>query len=169
MTDELHRARLALARGRMSRRDFMWTATALGLAVPAASLLATRAMAETPSRGGTLRVGFSTGSTTSQLDPTTFTDYMSYCIGSAVCNYLVEMDADKNPTPELATGWESFDGASRWVFELRDDVEFHDGRRLTAADVVYSLNRHRGEDSASPAKPFLTEVTDIRAEATTRW
>ena len=164
MSDELNRARLALEKGRMSRRDFMWTATALGLAVPAATLMANKAAAQTPSRGGTLRVGFSTGSTTNQLDPVTYAEYFSYCLASAVCNYLVEIDAEKNPIPELATGWESSDNASHWVFELRNDVEFQNGKRFTAADVVYSLNRHRGEESTSAAKPFLAEITDIRAD-----
>lgn len=46
------------------------------------------------------------------------------------------------PVPLLAKSWRQEDERT-WVFELRDDVEFHDGRRLAAADVVASIERAR--------------------------
>ena len=49
---------LELQRGRLSRRDFIARASALGLgAVAVASLLAKSAAAATPKRGGRLRIG----------------------------------------------------------------------------------------------------------------
>jgi peptide/nickel transport system substrate-binding protein len=87
-----------------------------------------------------------------------------YNLGAACGNFLVEIDSNKVPQPELAESWEAFDGATRWVFKLRQGVEFHNGKTLTAADVIYTINRHRGEDSKSPAKPFVDPITDIRAQ-----
>ena len=164
MNDALSRARAQLVSGTLTRRDFMGQAIALGLSGPAALALSTDVLAAAPQRGGDLRTGLSTGETSDSLDPATYTNWGMFSIGAAVCNYLVEIDAEKNPVPELAVGWEASDGAKRWVFELRKGVEFSNGKPFTSADVIYSLNRHRGEQSTSPGKPFLASVSDIRAD-----
>ncbi len=62
---------------------------------------------------------------------------------------LVETDADLHFVPGLASHWEVSKDRRTWTFHLRTDVFFHDdpafpdgkGRRLTAADIVYSFNR----------------------------
>jgi peptide/nickel transport system substrate-binding protein len=62
---------------------------------------------------------------------------------------LVETDADLHFVPGLASHWEVSPDRRTWTFHLRTDVYFHDdpafaggkGRRLTAADIVYSFNR----------------------------
>nr|NIS39827.1 peptide ABC transporter substrate-binding protein [Desulfuromonadales bacterium] len=64
-------------------------------------------------------------------------------------NYLTEIDAQGNLVSELAESWEGSDDAKTWVFKLRKDVAFHNGKTLDAADVIASLNHHRGEDSKS--------------------
>ncbi len=157
-------ARASLVEGRLTRRDFLCRATAAGLTLPAAMMLADKALAASPRRGGHLSVGLSTGSTSDSLDPTTYTNWTMFTIATAVCNYLVELAPDKTPMPELATSWEAMDGAKRWVFELRKDIFFSDGRPLTAADVIYSLNLHRGEETTSPGKPLLASVKAITAD-----
>lgn len=43
--------------------------------------------------------------------------------------------------PWLATGHETSEDGLTWTFTLRDDVKFHDGTPMTAADVVYSMDR----------------------------
>jgi len=43
-------------------------------------------------------------------------------------------------------------------------VEFHNGKTMTPADVVASLNHHRGEASKSAAKTLVDPIEDIRAE-----
>jgi peptide/nickel transport system substrate-binding protein len=59
---------------------------------------------------------------------------------------LVLADADASLQPGLATTW-TLVGRDTWRFELRQGVRFHDGSPLTADDVVFSLNRARGETS----------------------
>lgn len=63
--------------------------------------------------------------------------------------------------PKLASGWTNPDERT-WVFSLRKDVRFHDGRALTAADVVFSLERAR-RLPGSPLASYLVEVDSIRA------
>ena len=63
-----------LTQGRLSRRDFMEGATALGLSITAATSLMSEARAATPMKGGLLRAGLDGGATTDTLDPATFPD-----------------------------------------------------------------------------------------------
>lgn len=44
----------------------------------------------------------------------------------------------------MTTSWEASDDASSWVFDLREDVTFHDGSPFGADDVIYSMTRHLG-------------------------
>lgn len=53
---------------------------------------------------------------------------------------LVTFDKDMNVVPCLATEWNQDDELT-WTFKLRDDVTFHNGDKMTAADVVYSIKR----------------------------
>ena len=62
-----------------------------------------------------------------------------------VYDYLVDFPTDdlEQPEPSLATSWEQLDDTT-WEFELRDDVTFHDGQPLTAADVKASVELASG-------------------------
>ncbi len=53
---------------------------------------------------------------------------------------LVTLDDDLRPAPSLAKSWKQ-ESPTVYVFSLRDDAKFSDGRQLTAADVVGSLSR----------------------------
>src|SRR3546814_10044147 len=87
---------------------------------------------------------------------------VGYCWG----NNRMELDESAKATPELAESWEAKAGAVEWVFKIRKGVQFHNGKELTAADVVYSINHHRGEGSKSGAAGSLTSVTDVKARDT---
>ena len=63
--------------------------------------------------------------------------------------------------PDLAESWKGSADASEWTFKLTDTATFHDGRKVTAIDVVASLNHHRGEKTTSAAKSLLLDVLDI--------
>lgn len=51
-------------------------------------------------------------------------------------NSLVWIDDDLEIVPALATGWEISEDGTEYVFELRDDVTFHNGEKFTAESVV---------------------------------
>ena len=53
---------------------------------------------------------------------------------------LVTTDSEMRLSPALAESWENPD-LSTWIFHLRRNVRFHDGRALEARDVVYSFQR----------------------------
>jgi len=60
--------------------------------------------------------------------------------------------------PELAEEILSNDSATEWTFKIRKGVEFHDGKTLTADDVIYTMNRHLGKDSISNASSLVAMV-----------
>ena len=114
-------------------------------------------------RGGRLVIAEAGGASTDSLDPRTLTSRYHALIGFAFGNCLTEIGRDNELIGELATSWDSSPDAVNWTFELRQGVEFHNGRTMTSEDVVYSLNLHRGEDSKSGAKGLMDGIADIRA------
>lgn len=147
-----------------SRRDFMVGALAGGLSMSAASLLFSTAARATPKRGGVAKIALAHGSTSDVLDPAKWAGDFVYNVGFASNNFLTEIDVDGTLKGEVAEGWESNASADEWKFRLRQGVIFHDGRPVTAADVVASINHHRGEESTSPAKPLLASVKDVQSD-----
>jgi len=127
-------------------------AIAAGATLPMALSMATNAIAATPVKGGRLRQGMGYGSTTDTLDPGTsengFTQALHYSYG----NQLTEVDSNGKLIPELAESFEPGDGAKKWTFKLRKDVEFHNGKTLTADDIIATYDYHRGEESLHRSK-----------------
>jgi peptide/nickel transport system substrate-binding protein len=152
------------ARGRISRREFLGRAAALGTGAALISSMVASVearAAETPRKGGTLRLGLAGGSTTDSLEPGSYTDSVMIDVGHTLFNGLVEWDVSGKPVPELAESWEVKPGAKDWIFNIRKGVTFSNGKTLTADDVVYSLNMHRGKTKSGAAGPFKA-VSDVK-------
>lgn len=148
-----------------TRRRFIQGTSLAGAALLLPPGLMTRgAWAAAPQKGGTLRVAMSPGSTSDTLDPMTYLDSPQFTAGLTLGNCLVEITKDRQPIPELAESWESSDAFKRWSFQLRSGVTFHNGKTLSAADVVYSLKRHIAEGSTSAAAGLLADIEDIVAD-----
>ncbi|MDH5513220.1 MAG: ABC transporter substrate-binding protein, partial [Gammaproteobacteria bacterium] len=137
---KLEQYRRLLAAGRMTRRDFVQRAMALGATTALATSMAGRALAATPNKGGTLRLGIGHGSTTDTLDPATYTDLYMQVVGNAAYNYMTEVSNNGDLVPELAESWDVSPDAKVWSFKLRKGVEFHNGKTLDSGDVVASIN-----------------------------
>ncbi|WP_273692125.1 ABC transporter substrate-binding protein [Ketogulonicigenium vulgare] len=127
----------------------------------ALSLLPSRLRAqETPRSGGVLRMGIGGGSTTDDFDIRKLNDWVPVNQAYMVMNGLVEIDADNIAQPELFESWEAAEGAAEWIFNVRQGVTFHNGKVLSADDVIYSLNLHRG-DSTSAARSIASPITGL--------
>ncbi|MBI4458496.1 MAG: ABC transporter substrate-binding protein, partial [Acidobacteria bacterium] len=72
------------------------------------------------------------------LDPRIGTDAQSERIGSLIFDSLLRRDRASALRPWLAERWEMPDPLT-YVFHLRRDVRFHDGKPLTARDVRYTF------------------------------
>jgi peptide/nickel transport system substrate-binding protein len=111
-----------------------------------------------PVEGGTLVVGAG-GQLPAQgtLNPAVNTQGGMQQAAGLLFSGLVEIDENAEPVPELATDWEIQEDGRVYVFNLRDDVVFHDGMPLTAGDVKWSYeaallrNHARTQSSVGPA------------------
>jgi peptide/nickel transport system substrate-binding protein len=74
---------------------------------------------------------------------------------------LTRFGADGSVNPGLASGWLIEQEGKRYVFKLRTDVKYHDGADFTAADVKFSLDRARGEDSTNAQKGLFANIADV--------
>lgn len=115
---------------------------------------------ETPKRGGVFRMGIGGGSTTDDFDIRKLNDWVPVNQAYMVMNGLVEIDANNTAQPELFESWEAAPGAVDWTFKVRQGVTFHNGKTLTADDILYSLNLHRG-DSSSAARSVAAAFKEV--------
>ena len=152
-----------LVKGGFSRREVLKLSMVTGVSLVAAEHLLTdgkAVIAATPKKGGSLRCASNLHGPDDQLDPTLFTSSIDYMRGRATYNSLIQHADDLTPQPELAETFEPNSNATEWTFKIREGVTFHDGKKLTADDVVYTMKRHQGEDSTSVIKAVLASVKE---------
>ena len=143
----------------VDRRQLMASAAALGLGT---GLAPGAAFADdAPKKGGTLKLGMEGGSASDSLDPRTYADSIPISYGWQICNGLFEIGENGDPAGELIESFEVKPGATTWIFNVRKDVTFSNGKTLDADDIIYSVNLHRGE-TKSGAKDLLSGVADIK-------
>jgi len=153
----------------IGRRRFLKSAGALGAAGVISSAAGIRpSLAETPKRGGVLRQALRGGATTDTLNGGTLQAAHPINVSWQLRNNLTEIDANGNVVGELAESWEASSDGKVWVFNLREGVEFHSGKSLEPADVIHSLNQHRGEDSESVVSGIMNAISDIKADGSSR-
>lgn len=151
-----------LAKG-YDRRELLSYFAGLGISsLAAVPLVATagKAFAETPKAGGRLVVAHSAHGPSDTLDPIRNTSTIDYLRGRMLYGSLVRLNDELQPMPELATSFEANKGATEWTFQLRKDVEFHDGKPFTADDVIFSMNRHLGSETRSISKTLVDSIIE---------
>jgi oligopeptide transport system substrate-binding protein len=72
---------------------------------------------------------------------------------------LVSFDPQLNLIPELASSWDVSPDGTVYTFHLRPDARFHNGKPVTAADVIYSWDR--AADPQTKSDTVLTYLGDI--------
>jgi peptide/nickel transport system substrate-binding protein len=72
------------------------------------------------------------------LDPRIGIDATSERLVQLIFSSLLQRTSDYTVGPDLALSWDIPD-ATTYIFHLRDDAYFHDGRKVTARDVVYTF------------------------------
>lgn len=140
---------------------------ATGLVLSGALSIASSVEAATPEKGGYLRLGMRHGPTTDNLDHGTAENgtatHANYCWS----DHLTKVVNDGKLRGEL-TGSVELEDAKTWVVNLREGVEFHNGKTLDANDVIATIDYHRSEDSKSAAKRLLSAVSSIKADGANR-
>ncbi|CAL9662011.1 ABC transporter substrate-binding protein [Streptomyces sp. enrichment culture] len=114
-----------------------------------------------PRRGGRLRAAFAGGGASETLDPHLANLFADVARAKALFDKLADYGADLSARPRLASAWEPNAGLDRWKVTLRE-AAFHDGRPVTAEDVLYSYRRIADPGKAFRAKASL-EPIDLKA------
>lgn len=94
------------------------------------------------------------------LDPHKVPAHASVRIYTKIYDSLVKTDKDMNYIPNLAASWETPDDTT-YIFKLRENVKFHNGRQMVADDVKYSFERISNPETASIAKSYFEKVKEI--------
>jgi peptide/nickel transport system substrate-binding protein len=105
-----------------------------------------------------LRIGTYSGPLS--LDPHLKNEVLTFSILENIYDALVSFDAQLRVRPALASSWENPNDLT-WRFHLRPGVRFHDGRALTADDVVASLERARHHPRSNLGN-YLVGVDTVR-------
>lgn len=101
-------------------------------------------------------------------DPVTMDPHVAGDSGSAefiveIFSGLLTITPDLNIELDLAESFEVSDDGLVYTFTLRDDIFFHQGRRVTAEDVQWSLERAASRELASPtALGYLGDIIGVR-------
>ncbi|MFE6618893.1 ABC transporter substrate-binding protein [Streptomyces sp. NPDC057740] len=119
----------------------------------------------TPRRGGRLRAAFAGGGASETLDPHLANLFADVARAKALFDKLADYGADLSAQPRLAEKWEPNKTLDRWQVTLRQ-ATFHDGRPVTAKDVLYSYRRIADPEQAFRAKASL-EPVDLDASRAT--
>jgi peptide/nickel transport system substrate-binding protein len=94
-------------------------------------------------------------------------------VGRDVSDLMFERLADLRPgatpidssayVPRLADHWERIDSLT-WRFHLRPGARWHDGRPVTAEDVVFSFGAYADSTIDALARPYLAGQVTAKAE-----
>ncbi|TJZ41414.1 ABC transporter substrate-binding protein [Streptomyces piniterrae] len=114
-----------------------------------------------PRRGGRLRAAFAGGGANETLDPHMAGLFSDVARAKALYDKLADFGDDLTPRPRLAAKWEPNKALDRWTVTLRK-AAFHNGRPVTAADVLFSYRRIADPKKAFRSKADLDPI-DLKA------
>ncbi|MBE2277474.1 MAG: ABC transporter substrate-binding protein [Rhodobacteraceae bacterium] len=165
MTDLLDTMLTRARKGVMSRREFMARTTAMGVSAGIASALYGKvARADEPKKGGVIRGGIYGGESTNSLDPALAASPVPVITCSTWGEMLCDVTPDGGLDMRVAEEASSSPDAKVWTFKIRQGVEFHNGKTVTAEDVVATLKRHTDEKSQSGALGIVQGIAEMKAE-----
>jgi oligopeptide transport system substrate-binding protein len=92
------------------------------------------------------------------LDPGKSYDVTSTNVIGHIFSGLVELTPGLDLTPDVARSWELMDGGRKYLFRLRENVVWSDGRPVTASDFEYAWKRIIDPSSGSQNAPKLYDI-----------
>ena len=168
MSDQLNFLSTRVTAGKMTRREFIGKATALGVsAVMASSMFADAARAAGPVKGGTMKAAMNGGASSDTLDPALVASEGTHSILKQWSDTLVDVDRNGELSPRLAESIESSADAKTWHFKIRKGVEFHNGQTMKPEDVVATIERHSDEKSTSGALGIVKGIESMKINGDT--
>ena len=97
------------------------------------------------------------------LDPHVVTAFASVMINSNIYEGLTVLDKSMGIAPGVAESWTVSGDGLTYVFKLNAKAMFHNGKAVTPADVIATLNRVKDAKTASPYAIRFAMVTEATA------
>lgn len=117
----------------------------------------------TPKRGGTVTMGVITAGPTLPLNPLLAIAPAEALLGWAIFDQLYGLnDAADGVSPRLAASAEPNSDASVWTVTLRSGVVFHNGKPVTADDLIWSLKLWANPLSYSAGQALYMDLPRVR-------
>ncbi len=150
-----------LSEGKIDRREFLRSATLLGLSAGAAygfvgklygEAAIAPALADMP-KGGTIHIAHRVKEITS---PHAINWLEAANIFRQVAEYLTRTGVDNITRPYLLEGWEASEDLKTWTLHVRKGIKWHKGRAFTAEDVVWNFKHVLDESVGSSVIGLMT-------------
>jgi len=139
-----------------NRRDFL----TMGAGGALASLLPSDLLYAQPNDGKTLTIVLPSNPIT--IDPINQLNHDAMVLGQTVFENLVEYDVDGVLKPQLAKALPTIsDDKKVYTFELRDDVTFQNGKKMTAEDVKYSFDYLLDPANKAARRSLFTRIKQV--------
>ena len=111
---------------------------------------------DTPRKGGTIRMTAPYAASFGSLDPHTTPRAQDEIVGKALNRTLYNWDSAKNKLVlELATSVTASADGLVYTYKLRDDAYFHNGRKMTADDIIWSFTRIMDGSKGYPGARYV--------------
>jgi peptide/nickel transport system substrate-binding protein len=136
------------------------TGTAIESATSEAA--ATTEAAEAINRGGRLRVGHVGGGEAETFNPGVAASFIDASRLFNIYDRLVSVAPDLSIQNELAEEWEPNADATVWKIRLRSGVTWHDGKDLTADDLIYTLTNASDPKHAASSTVAPFDIKNIK-------
>jgi peptide/nickel transport system substrate-binding protein len=94
------------------------------------------------------------------LDPTLARTFVGRIVFAAMCDKLFDIDEKLNIVPQLATAYEWAGDSKSVLLKIRQGVTFHDGEKLDAEAVKFSIERHKTMQGSN-RRGELAPVTSV--------
>lgn len=104
------------------------------------------------------KLKFSIAGAISTLDPATTVDMETMRLLSNIHAGLVAASETGEVLPSIAKSWNIEDDNLTWIFNLRNDCFFHNGKKVKANDVKYSMERMLSPKLKSPNAWFISYI-----------
>jgi len=97
------------------------------------------------------------------LDPAISSEMSSHTYVMQIFSGLVKFDSELKPVPDIAEKWEVSEDGTTYTFYLRQNAKFHDGKKVTSADIKYSLERACNPQTGSQtASIYLSDIVGVK-------